>query len=78
LSLLGTAAEHRGHGFGLGLLAQNLREIDEARMPSYLEASNPANVQLYERYGFVVLDSFTLPAGGPEVFTMWREAVRAG
>lgn len=78
LSLLGTTVEHRGHGHGLGLLAKNLREIDETQMPSYLEASNPANVQLYERHGFVVLDSFTLPAGGPEVFTMWRDAVSLG
>lgn len=74
LSLLGTSTEHRGRGHGLGLLAHNLREIDEAGMPAYLEASAPVNVPLYERQGFVVLDSFQLPAGGPEVFTMWREA----
>lgn len=41
-------------------------------MPSYLEASNPANVPLYMRHGFEVLDLFTVPEGGPEVFTMWR------
>lgn len=29
LSLLGTSAEHRGRGYGLGLLAANLRRIDE-------------------------------------------------
>jgi GNAT superfamily N-acetyltransferase len=74
LTLLGTRPEHRGHGHGLGLLADNLRRIDEAGMPSYLEASNPANVPLYMRHGFEVLDSFQLPEGGPEVFTMWRDA----
>jgi GNAT superfamily N-acetyltransferase len=74
LTLLGTRAEHRGHGYGLALLADNLRRIDETGMPSYLEASNPANVPLYMRYGFEVLDSFQLPDGGPEVFTMWRDA----
>jgi len=73
LSLLGTSTEHRGHGFGLRLMAENLRRIDDAGMPSYLEASNPANVPLYMRYGFEVLGSFTLPEGGPEVFTMWRD-----
>jgi ribosomal protein S18 acetylase RimI-like enzyme len=73
LSLLGTSTEHRGHGFGLRLMAENLRRIDDAGMPSYLEASNPANVPLYMRYGFEVLGSFTLPDGGPEVFTMWRD-----
>jgi GNAT superfamily N-acetyltransferase len=72
LSLLATVPEHRGHRYGLRLLTENLRQIDEAGMPSYLEASNPANVPLYMRHGFEVLDSFTVPEGGPEVFTMWR------
>lgn len=74
LTLLGTHPEHRGHGYGLKLLAANLRQIDETGMPSYLEASNPANVPLYMRHGFEVLSSFKVPDGGPEVFTMWREA----
>lgn len=78
LSLLGTSTVHRGHGYGLDLLAQNLRLVDEQQQPAYLEASNPANVPLYARYGFVVNGSFTLPDGGPEVFTMWRAAVGAG
>jgi ribosomal protein S18 acetylase RimI-like enzyme len=59
-------------------LAGNLRRIDEAGMPAYLEASNPANVALYERHGFKVRGSFTLPGDGPEVFTMWREAAFLG
>jgi len=78
LSLLGTRAEHRGRGYGLGLLAENLRRIDEAGMPAYLEASNPANVALYERHGFEVRGSFKLPGDGPEVFTMWRDAASLG
>lgn len=78
LSLLGTDPQHRGHGYGLGLLADNLRHVDEAHAPAYLEASNPVNVALYARYGFVVHGSFTLPDGGPEVFTMWREPLTAG
>ena len=68
LSLLGTRAEHRGRGYGLGLLAENLRRIDEAGMPAYLEASNPANVALYERHGFEVRGSFKLPGDGPGGF----------
>jgi len=73
LTLLGTRTEQRGYGYGLGLLADNLRQIDKAGMPSYLEASNPANVPLYERYGFKVHGTFTLPDVGSEVCTMWRE-----
>jgi GNAT superfamily N-acetyltransferase len=74
LTLLGTLAEHRGHGYGLGLLAENLREIDRVAMPAYLESSNIANVPLYARHGFVVHDRFVLPDDGPEIVTMWRDA----
>jgi GNAT superfamily N-acetyltransferase len=72
LTLLGTHAAHRGKGIGFRLLADNLRMVDEAGLPAYLEASNPANVVLYQRFGFQPHGSFVLP-GGPEVVTMWRE-----
>jgi len=74
LSLLGTDPAHYGNGYGLGLLEANLRLIDAEGAPAYLESSNPANVPLYERYGFRLLSSFALPGGGPTVPTMWREA----
>ena len=75
LSLLATRPEQRGHGYGLALLAANLRLVDEAGAPAYLEASNVANVPLYERYGFVVRGRFATPDDGPDVVTMWREPV---
>ena len=59
-------------GIGFGLLADNLRMVDAAGLPAYLEASNPANVVLYQRFGFQPHGSFVLP-DGPEVVTMWRE-----
>jgi len=74
LSLLATHPRHRGHGYGLQLLADNLAQVDERRLPAYLEASNPANVPLYERHGFRVVGLFDLPDGGPGVHTMWRDA----
>lgn len=74
LSLLGTHTDHRGHGTGFSLLAHNLAWVDEAHMPAYLEASNPANVSLYQRYGFQQIGEFTV-ADGPTVTTMWRPAL---
>jgi ribosomal protein S18 acetylase RimI-like enzyme len=71
LSLLGTDPDHRGHGYGLRLLADNLTTIDAEAMPAYLEASNPGNVALYQRYGFEVVTTCSIPRG-PEVTTMWR------
>jgi ribosomal protein S18 acetylase RimI-like enzyme len=76
LSLLGTDPRQRGHGHGLQLLADTLVDVDAARMAAYLEASNPANVALYERYGFERFGAFQLPAHGPTVTTMWRPAQR--
>jgi GNAT superfamily N-acetyltransferase len=71
LSLLATDPARRGNGYGLGLLADNLATIDAEGLPAYLEASNPANVPLYQRYGFEPSGTFRLD-GGPTVTTMWR------
>ena len=73
LSLLGTDPAFRGRGVGLALLAGNLSRIDELQVPAYLESSNPANVALYARHGFVPRDTIRIP-DGPEITTMWRDA----
>jgi GNAT superfamily N-acetyltransferase len=78
LSLLGTADRHRGRGLGMALLAENLRRIDEEGMPAYLESSNPANDQRYERIGFRRTGEFKTPDGTRTVATMWREPTTAG
>jgi GNAT superfamily N-acetyltransferase len=75
LSLLGTRTANRGEGRGLRLLNDTLTIVDDAGFPAYLEASNPANVALYQRYGFERFGSFTLP-GGADVTTMWRPRLR--
>ena len=72
LSLLGTRPEMRGRGIGMGLLAENLRTIDEDGAPAYLESSNPENVPRYEALGFVKTGEFETPDGARKVATMWR------
>jgi len=74
LSLLATHPAHRGHGVGIALLADNLARIDQEAMPAYLESSNPANDQRYQRLGFRPVGEFALPDNGPIVTTMWRAA----
>jgi ribosomal protein S18 acetylase RimI-like enzyme len=71
LSLLGTDPAQRGKGLGLDLLSSTLWHVDSERMPAYLESTNPANVPLYERFGFEVCGRFNI-ADGPTVTTMWR------
>ena len=77
LSLQGTDPAYRGKGYGLGLLADNLAHVDRLGAPCYLEASNPGNVPLYERFGFVVRDHFEPFVDGPTVTTMWRSPAPA-
>jgi GNAT superfamily N-acetyltransferase len=72
LSLLGTDPNHAGHGLGIGLLAANLREIDAAGAPAYLESSNPVNLPRYERLGFRPLGEVELVPGIPAT-QMWRQ-----
>jgi GNAT superfamily N-acetyltransferase len=73
LSLLGTHPDHRGRGKGMGLLATNLAQVDEAGFPAYLESSNRANDHRYERLGFIQIGEFAAPRGGPTVACMWRD-----
>jgi ribosomal protein S18 acetylase RimI-like enzyme len=72
LSLLGTHPEYRGRGLGMSLLAENLRRIDEQRMPAYLESSNPANDRRYEGLGFERVGAFSTPDASHTASTMWR------
>lgn len=74
LSLLGVHPEHRGHGLGMALVADNLRLIDAERAPAYLESTNPANIRRYQNAGFQPLGDFTTPGGEHTLTTMWRAA----
>ena len=72
LSIVGTHDDHRGHGIGEALLAENLRLVDAERMPAYLESSNPANLKRYMRLGFEPIGEIAIPDGRPPVVMMWR------
>jgi GNAT superfamily N-acetyltransferase len=76
LSLLGTHPDHRGHGHGMGLLADTLALVDAEGMPAYLESTNPANNARYEGVGFEVTGGFEGYVPGSVVMTMWRAARR--
>jgi GNAT superfamily N-acetyltransferase len=73
LSLLATHPDHAGKRLGVGLVADNLAEMDAADppAPAFLESSNPRNLARYERLGFRPVRDVELVAGltGTQ---MWR------
>jgi GNAT superfamily N-acetyltransferase len=73
LSLLATHPEHAGRGLGVGLVADNLAEMDagDPPAPAFLESSNPRNVARYEALGFRPTRDVEL-VGGLTGTQMWR------
>lgn len=54
LPAIGVDPMCQGRGYGSALLARSLEECDKDHLITYLEASNPRNVPLYQRFGFEV------------------------
>ncbi len=72
LAVLGADPAVQGRGHGSALLRSGLARADEAGLPVYLESSKPANLPVYEHFGFTVLDEVRLPGGGPALWPMRR------
>jgi len=75
LPMIGVDPAHQGKGVGSALLARALHDVDATGLPAYLESSNPANVPLYQRFGFEVVGEIRA-AGSPAMFPMSRAAAR--
>ncbi|MGC5246454.1 GNAT family N-acetyltransferase [Gordonia sp. DT219] len=63
-------AVEKGVGVGTALLEAGLARVQG---PAYLESSNEANIPLYERFGFEVVQEVRLP-NGPSMWPMYRGA----
>ncbi len=61
LFFIGVAGEHQGKGYGRVLLDEVIRVAEEDRLPVYLETETTKNVQLYEHFGFEVIEKVDLP-----------------
>lgn len=73
LFMLGVSPAAQGHGIGSRLLKFRTDQLDAARRPAFLETATEANVRLYSRHGFEVIDHYRPGAEGPLVWAMWRE-----
>jgi ribosomal protein S18 acetylase RimI-like enzyme len=72
LVALATRPEHQNRGFGSQLIRHVLDQCDTQGIPAYLRSSNPRNVSLYRRHGFLPIGDIRLPDGPSEV-AMWRQ-----
>lgn len=77
LALLGVRPGRQGEGIGSALLREHHRRLDQAGIPGYLEASSERNRQLYLRHGYRDTGLPVDLPGGPSLFPMWREPLRA-
>lgn len=72
LQTVGVDPEHAGKGIGGAFMRKLCAMSDEARVPAYLETSNPVNLGFYRRFGFEERDRTDTPGGGPPIWTMLR------
>jgi ribosomal protein S18 acetylase RimI-like enzyme len=77
LGTVGTDPRFQRHGLASTLIDAVLARLDQRAIPAYLEASSAPNVRLYTSLGFAVVSEVTIERGGPTLWTMWREPVRA-
>ena len=67
LPLIGVDPAHQGKGHGDALMAYALAQCDRDGTLAYLESTNPRNMSLYLRHGFVALG--TVQAGSSPTIT---------
>jgi ribosomal protein S18 acetylase RimI-like enzyme len=72
LNVLGTHPDRQGEGLGARALGPMCARFDEEGVAAYLESSNPRNMSLYRRHGFVELDNVIALPDGPSLYPMWR------
>lgn len=73
LFTIGTRKAARGQGLGKTLIRPMLGAADRARLPCYLENTNPANTGFYVSHGFERMKLFEPGPGAPVMEAMWRE-----
>jgi GNAT superfamily N-acetyltransferase len=73
LELLGTLPEHRRKGLARSLLERQLRRCDQDGAAAWLEATDPVNPPIYERFGFETIAHIDGPRWLPGYWVMRRE-----
>ena len=74
LSQLGVDPTHQRRGFASALLRPLLARLDAGGLPCYLETAQPANLPLYQRFGFAVVGEHRLARGNVALWALLRRA----
>ncbi len=74
LAVLAVDPQHQGKGYGSRLLNEMLSNIDEEGLPCYVETEGKKNVSMYQRFGFKVIEEFTVPNTTDKLVAMLRES----
>lgn len=72
LAVVGTDPQMQRKGLAQQVLSPGLDFADEQGVPAFVETSSEANVALYSRLGFGVVDHRIIRDGGPDVWAMLR------
>jgi len=71
--IIGVKQEYQKQGFGGKILRAIFEEADKTSIPIYLETNTLKNVQMYEKYGFKVLNEIILPRLDLPMWEMKRD-----
>ncbi len=74
LSLLAVDPAYQGKGFASALLKPMLKRIDESHLAVYLETQNMKNVEMYQHFGFNLVNHTELFDGCCHLYAMLRDA----
>jgi ribosomal protein S18 acetylase RimI-like enzyme len=74
LRYVGVAPEAQGKGWGGAILRAGVAKAAEQGQGVLLETATPANVGIYTRLGFEILEEWEVPGGGPQFWTMVHPA----
>ena len=74
LFLIGVRPELQGRGYAKLLLNSMFERLDRDRIPCFLETQTPANVEIYQKYGFAVKHHGHIPGTNIPHWAMLRES----
>jgi ribosomal protein S18 acetylase RimI-like enzyme len=72
LRYVGVHPNSQGKGLGGAVIRAGIDHANALGVGVCLETSKPENVGIYQRLGFVIVDEWAVPNGGPDFWTMTR------